>query len=385
MKILQIIHTVAFSIAVSLILSSGAIAQHTYPQASGPDPNQKLRHLDIPDKCWTGDFDQMLERRIMRVVVPYSRSLYFNDNGRERGLSAENIRNFERWINKKYVKKLRKRPLTIYIIPTTRDRLLPAVADGLGDIAVGNLTATKERLRLVDFVLPHLPAIKELLVTGPKSPIITCAEDLSGKTVHIRKASSYYQSLLALNVRFEQEGRIPAQLVLVPDTLEDEDMMEMLNAGPQQTIVVDDWKAHMWKRILPKIRVNEQVVVRESGDIGWATRKGSPKMESEIADFFENDLRKKRITGQRLQYYMPRVKQMKDPTGKSEWEHFEKILVLFEKYGKVYGFDPLMLAAQGYQESKLNQNARSRRGGHWRHAGVASHRQGTESGGYTHY
>ena len=33
--------------------------------------------------------------------------------------------------------------------------------------------------------------------------------------------------------------------------------------------------------------------------------------------------------------------------------------MLFEKYGRQYGFDPLMLAAQGYQESQLNQSARS--------------------------
>lgn len=32
---------------------------------------------------------------------------------------------------------------------------------------------------------------------------------------------------------------------------------------------------------------------------------------------------------------------------------------LFEKYGQRYNFDPLMLAAQGYQESQLNQNAKS--------------------------
>jgi membrane-bound lytic murein transglycosylase MltF len=35
---------------------------------------------------------------------------------------------------------------------------------------------------------------------------------------------------------------------------------------------------------------------------------------------------------------------------------------LFEKYGKKYGFDPLMLAAQGYQESQLNQQAKSQVG-----------------------
>ena len=54
-----------------------------------------------------------------------------------------------------------------------------------------------------------------------------------------------------------------------------------------------------------------------------------------------------------------RVRQIKNPTGKSEWERFEEMLVLFRKYGEKYNFDPLMLAAQGYQESQLNQKAKS--------------------------
>ena len=111
------------------------------PSASHPDklkpsrsPSLSRGHgrLDITFKPWTGDFDQMLKRRMIRALVPYSRSLYFNDKGRERGITADNVRDFERWLNKKYAKKLRKRPLTVYLIPTTRDKLLPEVAKGIG-------------------------------------------------------------------------------------------------------------------------------------------------------------------------------------------------------------------------------------------------------------
>jgi membrane-bound lytic murein transglycosylase MltF len=61
----------------------------------------------------------------------------------------------------------------------------------------------------------------------------------------------------------------------------------------------------------------------------------------------------------RVKQYARRVKQIKDPTGTAEWKRFEETYRLFEKYGKKYNFDPLMLAAQGYQESQLNQNAKS--------------------------
>ena len=360
MKTILTIGRLTFGIAVSLVLVASAFGQSSAPAPSSPVSKQKARQLDISFKPLTGDFDQMLERRSIRALVPYSRSLYFNDKGHERGLTAENVRDFERWINKKYAKKLGKRPLTVIIISTTRDKLVTEVARGMGDIAIGNLTVTEERLKTVDFASPpDQPVVRELVVTGPTSQAIASTDDLAGKTVHVRKASSYYESLDALNGRFRKEGKPAAKLVLVPDALEDEDMMEMLNAGLLRVIVVDDWKAKMWAQILPKITVNEQVAVREGGKIGWAIRKGSPKLEAEVLDFYRNYLKKQGIAAYRLKQYMSRVKQIKDPTGTSEWKRFEQTLTLFEKYGQKYNFDPLMLAAQGYQESRLNQKAKS--------------------------
>lgn len=353
---------VMLAVALSLVLAASAFGEPSGPEKakSKPKPGPQARQLNISFKPWTGDFDRMLERRMIRALVPYSRSLYFNDKGQERGITADTVRDFERWINKKYAKKLGKRPLTIYIIPTTRDKLLPEVVQGIGDLAMGNLTITEERLKIVDFVSAEgTRSMRELVVTGPASPAIASTDDLAGKTVHVRKASSYYESLEALNARLKKEGKNPATLVLVPDSLEDEDMMEMLNAGLLGVIVVDDWKAKMWAQILPQIKVNEQAAVREGGTVGVAIRKGSPKLEAEFLDFHKNYLKKQGVAAYRLKQYMSRVRQMKNPTGTAEWKRFEKTLSLFQKYGDKYNFDPLMLAAQGYQESQLNQDARS--------------------------
>jgi len=363
MKTMVTIGRLTFGIAVSLVLVASAFGQPSAPASSSPTSKQKVRQLDISRKPWTGDFDQMLERRIIRVLVPYSRTLYFNDKGHERGITADTVRDFERWINKKYAKTLGKRPLTVFIIPTTRDKLLPDVTKGIGDIAAGNLTVTEDRSKLVDFAsAADWLAIKELVVTGPKSPAIGKTDDLSGKTIHIRKASSYYESLEVFNGRFKKEGKPTVKMVLVPDALEDEDMMEMLNAGLLEAIVVDDWKVKMWAQILPKIKVNEQVAVREGGKIGWAIRKDSPKLKGEMLDFYQTFLKKQGTLAQRLRQYMLRIKQIKDPTATAEWKRFEETLALFDKYGQKYNFDPLMLAAQGYQESQLNQKAKSRVG-----------------------
>jgi membrane-bound lytic murein transglycosylase MltF len=360
------LHTICRLILIltfALVLTSVASTSSAEQTQAKPADKKAARQLDFYNKPLSDDFDPMLERRVIRVLVPYSRTLYFNDKGRERGISADLIRAFERWINKKYAKTLGKRPITIVVIPTTRDKLLPEVVKGMGDIAIGNLTVTEERLKVVDFVSPeNSSSMKELVVTGPTSPAIASVDDLSGRTVHVRKSSSYYESLDALNGRFQKEGKPSAKLVLVPDALEDEDMMEMLNAGLLEIIVVDDWKAKMWAQILPRIQVNEQAAVREGGKVGTAIRKESPKLAAEILSFYQSFLKKQDFAAYRLKQYMSRVKQIKNSTGTSELKRFEETVALFEKYGLQYNFDPLMLAAQGFQESQLNQNAKSHMG-----------------------
>jgi membrane-bound lytic murein transglycosylase MltF len=346
----------ALALALSLSTAAAAMAQTT------PSPTPAApRKLQIANKPWTGDFDKMLERRMIRVYAPFSRSLYFSDKGRERGLAVELVRDWERYINFKYAKQLGKRPLTIYIGPATRDKLLPYVSDGLADVAIGNLTVTEERLKTVDFVPGDegRKTISEVVVTGPKSPELKTLEDLSGKRVHVRKASSYYESLGKLNEKLQSEKKAPVTLITVPDSLEDEDMMEMLDAGLIELIVADDWKARMWSPVLPHLTVRNDLVLRADAKTGWAIRKDSPKLKAEIDDFFKNWAMKQGVAEYRMNAYMKKVKELKDPTASAEYKRFQQTLKLFEKYGNQYGFDPLMLAAQGYQESQLNQQAKS--------------------------
>ena len=339
-----------------LLLAGAADAQPASTTASKP----AVRALPTETRPWKGDFEGMLVRRQIRVLVPYSRTLYYNDRGRERGVTADHVRDFERFVNKKFEKQLGKRPLTVYMIPATRDELLHDVAGGLGDIAAGNLTVTPARLQVVDFVAPaNQKTVSEVVVTGPKVGPVASAEDLAGKTVHVRRASSYFESLIALNARLEKSGRRPAKLVLVPDALEDEDLMEMVNAGLLGAIVVDDWKARMWARVLTKLRVNEGATVRTGGRFGWAIRKGSPRLHALLDEFHATWAKAHGDRQGRIQQYAGRVKELRDPTGTEEWRRFESMLALFHKYGGKYGFDPLMLAAQGYQESGLDQAARS--------------------------
>ena len=354
------VRTLAALLSVAIAAAAYAQPRHATPMdAAHAARSESNRKLNLANKPFTGDFDAMLKRRMIRVAAPYSRSLFYIDRGRERGIGAELVRDFERWLNQKYAKQLGKRPLTIYLVAVTRDKLLPDLTSGLADIAIGNLTVTESREKIVDFVAPEdVRRVNEIVVTGPASPAIASLADLSGTTVHVRRSSSYYESLAAQNEKFKAEGKPEIKLVLVPDALEDEDMMEMTNAGLLPTIVVDDWKAIMWSRTLPKLVLHDKVVLREGGKLGWAIREGSPQLAAELNEFYTSWVKKQGVLAYRLNRAM-KSGPLRDPANGAELARFEDTVAFFAKYGTQYGFDPVMLAAQGFQESTLDQNKRS--------------------------
>jgi membrane-bound lytic murein transglycosylase MltF len=356
--------------AAALVVGAGApAAQPAAPpaakSATGAAPAKgsaadETRQLALGFKPWTGDFDKMRERRLVRVLVPYSRTLYYSDRGRERGITGELVREWERWVNRKFAKELGKRPLTVYIIPTTRDKLISGLVDGHGDIAAGNITVTDERLKLVDFVAPSdVRAVDEIVVGGPDAPAVKSVDDLSGKTVHVRRTTSHYESLVALNARFTRDGKPPVELVLLPDALESEDVLEMVNAGLLQLVISDDWLAAIWAHLLPHVKLVPQAAVRTGGRVGWAIRKDSPKLAAVLNESYAAIGKKQNLVGYLRAQQGRRLKELKNNTADADLKRFQEMLALFRKFGSQYKFDPLMLAAQGYQESQLNQEARS--------------------------
>lgn len=330
-------------------------------ETSFSKPSERfLDELKKNHKLYLGDFDTMLTHRVIRVLVPYSRTLFFNDKGKERGLTADNFREFERFLNQKYREQLHNIPFTLVFIPTQRNLLISDVVLGIGDIAAGNLTETEERSKQVDFVAPNEErSVSEIVLSRKQDGPLNSIDQLSGRTVQVRQSSSYFESLQLQNKKLLEQGKAPIILDTVSDNLEDEDLMEMLDAGIISTIVVDDWKAKMWAQILPNIEVNENVSVHSGGHVGCAFRKNSPLLTAELKDFYYNHSKKLGITPYLFKKYNQQVKHLQDPINSGNAKHYREIIKLFEKYGHEYDFDPLMLAAMGFQESGLDQNVRS--------------------------
>jgi len=311
----------------------------------------------LTGKPWIGDFDGMVKRRQIRALVVYSKTFYFLDQGRQRGLSYDLLKEFENMINKKL--KTGTLKVQIIFIPVLRDEIIPRLVKGLGDIADANLTITAQRQKQVAFSDPLLTDVKELVVTGPAAPSIASVDDLAGKEVHVRKSSSYYESLVQLNGVFKKAGKRQIKLVVADEMLQDEDLLEMVNAGLIPMIVVDSHKALFWEQIFDGIKVHPDIAVRTGGDIAWAFRKNSPGLAAVINEFVK-DHKKGTLLGNMLfKRYLRDTKFVKNSASEQEMKKFCAMVQYFKTYAKKYDFDYLMIGAQAYQESGLDQSKRS--------------------------
>jgi membrane-bound lytic murein transglycosylase MltF len=315
---------------------------------------------------WTGDLDGMIKRGYVRMLVVPTRTTYFVDKGVQHGTAVDFGHLFEDELNQKIAAHhlmLKNLRVQVVFIPMRGDQILPALAEGKGDIAAANITITPERLRLVDFAAASRTGVNEIVVTGPASPNIANLDDLSGKVVFVRKVTSYYQSLLRLNERFEAEGKPLVILKEAPETLADEDLLEMVNAGLVPIIIVDSHIAEFWKQIFPKIVVHSDVAVRVGAQIAWAIRKRTPQLKAELDDFVVHNGRMGTKNGNLiLNRYLKSVKYVKDADSEAARQKFETLAKYFQTYGMQYDVDWVLMSAQGYQESQLNQDMKSHAG-----------------------
>jgi membrane-bound lytic murein transglycosylase MltF len=349
--------------SLSLLAAVPVFAQA--PQA----PKAPREDLTIDPKTimqsWEGDLDQMVQRRIVRVLVVPSKTFYFNDKGTQRGITYDAFQLVEQELQKRIDqdKKPKRKHLNVkfFYVPVGRDEILTALAEGKGDIAAANLTITPSRREIVDFAEPVLNDAREVVLTGPASPALSTLDDLAGKAVFVRKSSSYYEHLVALNTRFAAEQKPLIKLQEAPEELENEDLIEMLNAGLVSILVVDQHIADFWKKVFTKIVVHDTMAVHTGGQIAWAIRKDSPQLkaflDSVVVAATSGRLEKQRE--QILARYLKRLTYVKNAASDAERKKFLSVVELFHKYGDRYDVDWLLMAAQGYQESKLDQQARS--------------------------
>ena len=324
----------------------------TSPYDALPEPVRR-----VMDEPFTGDFDALVARRSIRVAVTFNRTHYFIDKGQERGLTYETLKLFEKDLNEDL--KTGNLKVHVVIVPMPRDQLHAALASGKVDMVAAMVTVRPELEKLAAFSDPTRTNVSEVIVTGPGAPPIATADDLAGQEVFVRKGSIYEESLIKLNEQLKARGKPPAVFVEAPAVLEDEDVLEMVNAGLAPITIVDDYLAEFWSKVFTSINVHKDIAVRSGGNLAVAFRKENPKLREVVNTWLKKHGKGDGFRNTVERRYLDNVKYAKNAAADAERQKLDNVVALFKKYGAEYDVDYLLMAAQGYQESTLDQEVKS--------------------------
>ena len=361
------------SVTLVLAISAGCHKQQvnteTQPKASPPetaaaqpapaplDPSLLER---IRTERFTGDLNGMQERRFIRALVTYNRSYYFYDGAQPRGVTYEAMKEFEKFLNQKLATG--DRPINVIFIPVERGDLIKGLTDGRGDISASNIAIIPEGQALIDYSDPVRENVNNIVVTGPSTPQVTSLADLGGKEVFVRKLSRYWPMLTRFNEEQKKAGKPEVILKAADENLEDEDILEMVNAGLVGITVVDSMVGELWAKVFDHITLHSDLNLAAGMKIGWAFRKNSPQLAAVVNEFVKDHKVGTAFGNTLLRRYFQDPKWIVNSTSPDEMKKFQQTSEFFKRYSGEYGFDWLMIAAQGYQESRLDQSVSSAAG-----------------------
>ncbi|MBK1645778.1 hypothetical protein CKO25_14175 [Thiocapsa imhoffii] len=323
--------------------------------SSAPMPDDPLLALALAP--WTGDLDEILERGLLRVAIPYGLTTYFIDGPTQRGLSYERVVAFEAAL--KRTLGARAAHLTLVIIPTNLSRLLPTLIEGRADLAVGNLTRTAERSALVDFSDPFVTGVHEVLVTGPAAPEIRTFDDLLSSRIHVRRSSSFFEHLSHFNAERMAAGAAPLPVHSADENLSGEDLLEQVATGVIPATIADEPIANLFGRIFEDLKVHEDLVFASDREIAWAMRHDSPRLKALVNAYVPEARRGSMLGNVLIDRYLNNIDWAKNALAGDGRQRFQRVANLMQRHAVRHGFDWRLIAAQGYQESGLRQDQRS--------------------------
>jgi membrane-bound lytic murein transglycosylase MltF len=346
------------SISLGLLCCSVAASVWAAGAASPETATTRTDVVELANQPAFGDLAEIRQRRFLRVLVVPNKTHYFIDQGHQYGLALELGREFEKLLNRDFPLR-QKHYVSVVFIPVHRDQVFPYLQQGRGDIAIANLTRTPEREAWADFSRPFIDDAREIIAARAGARPLQSLDDLSGRPVYVRPSSSFHTHLQAHNQTLLHRGLPPITLLPAEEYFEAEDLLEMLNAGIVEYTAIDQHIGEFWQQVFPNITLQPQATLASGQQIAWALRKKTPQLRALVNRFMAQHRSGTLVGNTLLKRYLENTKWARSTATRVELARFERTIALFRKYGNSYDFDPLMLAAQGYQESGLDQSARS--------------------------
>ena len=341
--------------------SGGAAPKSAEAQPAQPQPDVDENLPPMLRTAWKGDLDEIVKRRVVRVLLPFRRPEFFYIEGQPAGILQEAFQELERVLNAKYKTTAANR-IVVALLPTAIDKLRDRMLGGYGDIAAYGISITEQNKQIVDFTVPTQTGLKMIMVTGPGAPELKTIEDLSGKEVWIIPQTRMKGDIEALNAKLKAQGKPPAVMREADAVLDSGDIMEMVNAGTYPIALMQSRQAEFWAQVFDDAKPRMDLAVAEDVETGWAIQKGTPQLKALLDDFVKTHGMGTSFGNTVMRRYLKETKYIKNARDASEIKKFHAVAPIFKKYAANYNFDYLLLVAQGYQESRLDQNVKSKVG-----------------------
>ncbi|OQY04887.1 MAG: lytic transglycosylase F [Desulfobacteraceae bacterium 4572_123] len=236
------------------------------------------------------------------------------------------------------------------------DGMLPALRKKTGDLVAASMTITKKRRRLVDFSNGYM-IIQQHIIIHRDNHAIKRVEDLAGKTIHVRRGTSYEDRLRALM----RQG-IGLRISVCEDSATEE-LIRLVAAKDIDITIADNNIAFLSRRYYPETTVG--VPINEKEYLGWAVRPGDGRLLELVNQFFAKIKQNGVFTDLYNKYYA----DIDDFDYVDLRAFHRRVETRLPRYSQIIkdlslknDFDWRVIAAQIYQESHFNPKAQSHAG-----------------------
>jgi membrane-bound lytic murein transglycosylase MltF len=320
---------------------------------NNPPISTRHVHLPLPLEHHTGDLGDMVKRRAIRALVVVNPIGFFYDRGSPRGVMYEALEEFQKFVNKKL--KTGTIKVAVTFVPVRLDQLQMALTEGTGDLIAYEVAITPERSQRVAFSRPIRENVEQIVVTARDFGPVSSLEELGGREVYANPLTAYYQNLQKVNESLRASGREPIVIRAADPRLTNDDLIQMVNAGLIPATVTTRIRADLWAQVLTGLRPHPELVIANNVRVGVVMRKNNPHLKQLVDEFIDSHSLGTSFGNTLLRRYLKNTKWVNQSTSKERLARFHHLDEIFRTYGRKYDIDYLLLAAQGYQESKLNQ------------------------------
>lgn len=307
-----------------------------------------------------GDMEELRERGSLRLITRNNAVNYYLHRGQHLGFDYE----FSKLLADSLGLRLE------VVVPPSRDQLIPWLLKGKGDIIAASLTVTEERAREVRFSAPYLFVDEMLVQRTSGDRRLKGPEDLADAIIHVRKSSSYHDTLLALQERYR------FSISFADEEVETETLVAQVSSGIIDFTVADTHILGVERLVHDNVEAafaldgllsapdpadrKGRLGDRGAKKIAFAVRPTSNKLASLTDDFVRRQFRGLEFNMLRNRYFgnQNRALEAKEERA-GQSGTLSPYDDLIKKYSGRYELDWRLMASLAYQESRFDPSARS--------------------------